>query len=72
MPGTFKGTYKVTADCAYSDEFLVLPFMEVLHHTGFITGEGALQEIHFIYSDPGLVTAGTAKKLHAANSAEEK
>jgi len=72
VPGTFTGTYKVTADCAYTDEFLVLPFMEVLHHTGFITGEGALQEVHFIYSDPGLVTAGTAKKLHAANSAEEK
>jgi hypothetical protein len=73
VPGTFTGTYKVTADCAYSDEFLVLPFMEVFHHTGFITGEGALQEIHYIYADRGVVTAGTAKKLHgSASSAEEK
>jgi hypothetical protein len=73
VPGTFTGTYKVTADCAYSDEFLVLPFRETLHHMGFITGEGKLQEIHYIYSDPHVVTAGTAKKLHgSANSAEER
>jgi hypothetical protein len=73
VPGTFTGTYKVTADCAYSDEFLVLPLNEVLQHTGFITGEGTLQEIHYIYSHPGVVTAGTAKKLHgSANSVEEK
>jgi hypothetical protein len=73
VPGTFTGTYKVTSDCAYSDEYLVLPEMEVSHHTGFITGEGALQEIHYIYSDRGVVTAGTAKKLHgSANRAEEK
>jgi hypothetical protein len=28
VAGTFTGTYKVTADCAYSDEFLVLPRVE--------------------------------------------
>ena len=73
VPGTFTGTYKVTADCAYSDEVLVLPFNEVFHHTGFITGEGTLQEIRYVYSDPGVVTAGTAKKLHgSANSTEER
>jgi hypothetical protein len=64
--GTFTGTYTVTADCSYSDYFTPVPNLfstGPLHHTGFITGEGILQEAHYIYSDQGgSAISGTAKR----------
>jgi hypothetical protein len=64
--GTFTGTYTVSADCSYSDFFTPAPQLfgtGPLHHTGFITGEGILQEAHYIYSDGGgSATSGTAKR----------
>lgn len=67
MTGTFSGTYDVTRDCAYSDELVVVPDGKnpapALHHKGFLTGEGAMLEIRFIYSDAGTAISGTAKKL---------
>ncbi len=64
ISGTFSGTYKVTSDCAYSDIFTVIHPGEthVLHHTGYISGQGILQEIRTIYTDSGLVVSGTLKK----------
>jgi hypothetical protein len=63
--GAFSGTYTVGADCTYSDEFTVttgIPFPVTLHHQGFITGEGILQEIHYVYTDGIAVVSGTGKK----------
>lgn len=64
--GTFTGTYTVSADCSYSDFFTPVPQLfgtGPLHHTGFITGEGILQEAHYIYSDKGgSAISGTAKR----------
>ena len=38
---------------------------ETLHYVGPITGDGPLQEIHFVVTDPGFVAAGTSKKMPA-------
>ena len=56
--GPFSGTYTVGSDCTYSDDFTVditigsgvIPVP--LHHQGFITGEGILQEVHYVYVAP--------------------
>jgi hypothetical protein len=61
VPGKFTGTYTINPDCTYSDEFTPLPGL-VIHHAGTITGDGMFREIHYIYSDAGLVISGTAKK----------
>lgn len=68
--GQFTGTYTVASDCTYSDDFTVtipgIPVPVPLHHKGFISGEGILQEVHYIYVDPsGIVPgvlSGTLKK----------
>jgi hypothetical protein len=68
--GTFSGTYKVGAGCAYSDDFLVtipgVSFPVPLHHKGFIAGQSMLQEVHYVYADPSGhevgVISGTLKK----------
>lgn len=60
--GTFSGTYQVTPNCTYSDEFAIDPSPLAAHHTGAIVDRGLEREIHFIYSDPGMVIKGTAKR----------
>ncbi len=53
--GEFSGTYLVGADCTYSDAFTVttgVPVPVPLFHEGFITGEGILQEVHYVYVVP--------------------
>jgi hypothetical protein len=60
VPGTFSGTYTVGADCTYADEFTIQPTDMVSHHKGAIVGEGPMQEIRYIYNDPGIVANGTA------------
>jgi hypothetical protein len=60
--GTFSGIYTVTANCTYSDEFTIAPSPVAAHHMGAIVGHGLKQEVHFIYSDFGLVITGTAKR----------
>jgi hypothetical protein len=61
VAGKLEGTYEVTSDCAFSLTFTAGGGSE--HHiTGFITGEGALGGSYFIYSDPGVVISGTAKR----------
>lgn len=64
VSGTFTGTYAVTSDCAYSDDFFATHDSTThhLHHTGQISGEGILQEIRYIYKEPPLVVSGTGKK----------
>jgi hypothetical protein len=59
LPAT--GTYTVTPDCIYSDEFSPGPGL-VLHHSGPIVGGGIHQEVHYIYTDAGTVMSGTLKK----------
>jgi hypothetical protein len=61
-PGTFEGTYTVNSDCIYSDEFSPGPGM-VYHHAGPISGDGILQEVHYIYTDAGGVVWGTLNKI---------
>ena len=68
--GEFSGTYTVTSDCTYSDDFTVtipgIPFPVPLNHKGFISGELILQEVHYVYADPSgadpAVISGTLKK----------
>ena len=67
--GEFSGTYRVTSNCTYSDEFAVtipgVPFPVTLHHKGFISGELILQEVHYVYAGPSgpepAVISGTLK-----------
>ena len=63
--GDFSGTYTVGSDCKYTDEFTVtgtpVPGL-TLHHQGSIAGEGMLQEVHYVYTDPISVVSGTGKK----------
>ncbi len=66
---TVAGTYTVTAECAYSDIFATSTGL-TLHHTGFLTGEGMFQEAHLIYSDPGWMVSGTAKRQSMRDSAK--
>ena len=57
------GTYTVSPDCIYSDEFSPGGPGFVLHHSGPIVGGGSLfQEVHYIYTDAGTVMSGTAKR----------
>jgi hypothetical protein len=60
--GTFNGTYSVNADCTYTGEYVpsVLPI--TFHLAGVIEGQGMKQEIHYLYTDPFLVSWGTGKK----------
>ena len=60
--GDGRGTYQVNPDCTYSAE-LTLPDGSVAHRVGTITGEGMLQEIHILYTDPPSVAFGTLKKI---------
>jgi len=67
--GTFSGTYTVLRDCTYSDDFTAIVHLPgigdipvPLHHQGFISGETILQEIHYIYADPGSAISGTVKR----------
>ena len=64
--GTLTGTYTVSADCSYSDFFTPSPNLfgsGPAHHTGYISGDGILQEAHYIYSDQGgSAISGTAKR----------
>jgi hypothetical protein len=66
--GTFSGTYVVLPDCTYADDFTAIVPLAIgnlpvpLHHKGFISGAGILQEIHYIYTDPGTAVSGTAKR----------
>lgn len=75
VPGTFTGTYDVTPECAYSNTFIPVPTglppqNVALHHFGFITGEGMVQEIHYIYTDAGTDISGTGKKTPGSCSVE--
>jgi len=56
------GTYTVSPDCIYSDEFAPGGPGFVLHHSGTIVGRGIFQEVHYIYTDTGTVMSGVAKK----------
>ncbi len=63
--GEFSGKYTVGSDCTYSDEFTItgtpIPGL-TLHHQGTIAGQGMLQEVHYIYTDPISVASGTLVK----------
>ncbi len=63
--GEFSGKYTVGPECTYTDEFIVtgtpVPGL-TLHHQGSIAGEGILQEVHFIYTDPVSVVSGILVK----------
>jgi len=61
-PAPFTGTYTVSPDCIYSDEFSPGIPGFVLHHWGTMVGGGIFQEIHYIYTDAGTVMSGTVKK----------
>ena len=62
VPGTITGTYTVSPDCTYSDEFTASPPGLVFHHAGTITGEGTFREVDFIYTDAGVLAFGTFRK----------
>ena len=62
LTGTFTGTYTVSSDCKYTEEFVATPPGASLHDSGVITGDGAFREIHYIYTDSDRVISGTAKK----------
>ncbi len=62
--GTFAGSYTVTPDCTYSGEHT--GDGETLHFTGTITGEGMMQEMRFVVTDPGWVALGTVKRIQPA------
>ncbi len=70
MNQAFTGTYAITPECDYTDTFTPQPTGVAVHHTGFITGEGMVQEIHYIYSDAGIAISGTAKKTPGSCSLE--
>lgn len=59
---TFDGTYTVNADCTFSAEYVPSLFPITFHLSGVILGDGIKQEIHYIYTDPFLVSSGTGKK----------
>ena len=70
--GPFSGTYTLTSNCTYSDEFNVTiptdsePIIVPLSHKGFVSGEYILQEVHYIYVGPSNfipgAISGTLKK----------
>jgi hypothetical protein len=60
-PGNFVGTYTVSPDCIVTGQHT--GDGETLHFVGPITGNGMLQEIHWVLTDPGFVGAGTTKKM---------
>lgn len=62
LTGTFTGTYTVSSDCRYAEEFVATPPGVSLHDSGIITGNGTFREIHYIYTDSDRVISGTAKK----------
>jgi hypothetical protein len=62
-PGTLAGTYTVSPDCIVTGQHT--GDGETLHFVGPITGNGMLQEIHWVLTDPGFVAAGTSKKMPA-------
>ncbi len=61
IPDSFTGSATVTAGCAVSIEINTTAF-GVLHAKGWLTGEGKLQEVQFIYTDPGLLATATIRK----------
>jgi hypothetical protein len=60
--GGFVGTYTVNPDCTYSGVHTG-EGAQTLHFVGTITGEGMLQEMRFVVTDPGWVALGTVKKI---------
>lgn len=60
-PIPFTGTYTVSRNCIYTDEW-VIPGIGNFHHAGTITGQGRSQEIRYIDTDDGIIGTGTAKK----------
>lgn len=69
LSAPFKGTYTVSPDCTYSDEFAPGPGL-LLHTAGTISGRGMFQEIHYIGTDTGIVMSGTSKKAQVRCSLE--
>jgi hypothetical protein len=65
----FTGTYTVSTNCAYSDEFAPGPGL-LLHTEGTISGGGLFQEIHYMDTDTGIVMSGTSKKAQERCSLE--
>jgi hypothetical protein len=61
VPDTFTGTYTVSANCTVSIEIISTGF-GALHELGRVTGEGKSQEVHFIYTDPGLLAVDAIRK----------
>lgn len=70
LPATATGKYIVKPDCTYSDT-ITEPNGPGGHHVGTITGEGMLQEVHFVYTDPWLVASGTLKKTPRRGCSQE-
>jgi hypothetical protein len=62
LTGTFTGTYTVSSDCKYTEEFVATPPGASLHDSGVITGDGTSREIHYIYTDSDRVISGIARK----------
>jgi hypothetical protein len=62
VKGTFDGTYNVNADCTYTGQYVPSVFPITFHLAGVIEGQGIKQEIHYMYTDPFLVSWGTGKK----------
>ena len=62
LTGTFTGTYTVSSDCKYTEEFVATPPGAFLHDSGVITGDGTFREIHYIYTDFDRVISGIARK----------
>jgi hypothetical protein len=60
--GTFDGTYTVNADCTYTGQYVASVFPIAFHLTGTIVGQGAKQEIRYMYTEPFMVAWGTGKK----------
>ena len=61
---TFTGTYSVNKDCTYSGE--LTGGGVTFHFVGTITGEGMLQEMRYVVTDPGWVSLGTLKRIPTA------
>ncbi len=68
--GPFAGTYKVTTDCIFSDEFSPMPGM-TLHHVGTIVGQGMFQQIQYMYTDAFIFATATAKKVSGGGCSQQ-
>ena len=70
LPGTGTGTYTVNSDCTYSD-VITEPNGPGGHHVGTITGKGAFQVVHLMYTDPWLVASATLRKTPAKGCSQK-